>query len=148
MTMLKFKNETPARSAHVFPTANDFFNDLFDGMITNDFKRWNTPSVNIVENDEQFKMQLAAPGFTKEDFKISVNDNTLTISAEKKSETNESTERFTRKEFSFNRFSRSFTLTEMVNVEGINASYENGIMLVTLPKLESAKPKSREIKVV
>ena len=147
MTLLKFKNETPVRSGHVFPTMNDLFSEFFDGMVTNDFKRWNTPAVNIIENDNQFKMELAAPGLKKEDFKISVNDNTLNISAETKSETKESNDRFTRKEFSFNSFSRSFNLHELVNIEGINANYENGIMTVTLPKLEEAKPKAREIKI-
>lgn len=147
MTLLKFKNETPARTAHVFPTMNDIFNELFDGMVTNDFKRWNAPAVNIIKNDDQFKMELAAPGMKKEDFRISVNDNTLSISVEKKPESNETTEHYTRREFSFGSFSRSFTLPELVNVEGINANYENGIMTVTLPILEEAKPKSREIKI-
>ena len=147
MTLLKFKNETPMQNAHVFPTMNDFFNEFFDGMITNDFKRWNTPAVNIVENEGQFTMQLAVPGMNKDDIKINVNDNTLTVSAEKKSESNENGQRYTRREFAFSSFSRSFKLPELVNVDAITANYENGIMYVKLPKLEEAKPKSREIKV-
>lgn len=148
MTLLKFKNEIPASTAHVFPPMNDLFSEFFDGMVTNDFKRWNTPAVNIMENDDQFKIQMAAPGMNKDEFKISVNDNTLNISVEKKSENHESTDRFTRKEFSFGSFSRSFTLPELVNVDEIHASYENGIMTVALPKLEQVKQGVREIKVV
>ena len=146
MTLLKFRNEMPARDAHVFPNVNDLFNGLFDGMVTNDFKRWNTPAVNVIENDDHFKMQFAAPGMTKEDFKISVNEHTLTVSAETKSESTESKNHYTRKEFSFNNFSRSFKMPELVNVDGIAANYESGIMTLLLPKLE-AKPRAREIKV-
>ena len=76
-----------------------------------------------------------------------MDDNTLNLSAETKSENNENDLRYTRKELSFNGFNRNFTLPDLVKLEGITANYENGIMTVTSPKLEEAKPKSREIKV-
>lgn len=147
MTLLKFKNETPSRSGHVFPTVNDFFTELFDGINVNDSKRWNSPAVNIIESDGEFKLQLAAPGLSKEDFKININDNLLVVSAEKKSENTSSTQRYSRKEFSFNSFTRSFTLPDLIKVEHINATYDNGIMSIVLPKAEAAKPKVHEVKI-
>jgi HSP20 family protein len=91
---------------------------------------------------------MAAPGLTKEDFKINVENDVLTVSNEKKTETSEKNEKYTRKEFSYSSFLRSFTLPEIVDMEKINAGYENGILTLTLPKKEEAKPKSpREIKI-
>lgn len=106
------------------------------------------PSVNIKENNKEFNIELAAPGFNKNDFKVSVEDNILTISAEKKEEKKEENERFTRKEFSYNTFSRSFTLPQSVNTDKIDAKYADGILKLCIPKKEAAKtlPK-KEIKV-
>ncbi|HOS49694.1 MAG TPA: Hsp20/alpha crystallin family protein [Bacteroidia bacterium] len=99
------------------------------------------------ESDTAYTLELAAPGLAKEDFKIRVEENTLTISGEKKQEQNEKTEKYSRKEFSFTSFTRSFTLPENVNMEGIQANYNHGIMMVVLPKTEPAKPKSKEISI-
>jgi HSP20 family protein len=148
MTLIKLKSDKPVRGLERMPYISDIFNDMFDNMITPDFRRSTVPGVNIVETDENYKLQLAAPGLAKEDFKINVENDVLTISAEKKSESSETKEKFTRKEFYYGSFFRSFTLPEMVAVENISASYENGIMVVVLPKKEEAKPKApREIKI-
>ena len=91
---------------------------------------------------------MAAPGLTKDDFKINIENELLTVSAEKKSEQNEKTEKYTRKEFSLTSFKRSFTLPDFADVEKIAASYENGIMALVIPKKEEAKPKPvREIRI-
>lgn len=148
MTLIKFKNENPARNRERMPYFADLINDLFDTTITPDFRRTTVPGVNISENESLYKLEMAAPGLNKEDFKISLENDVLTVSAEKKSETSESTEKMTRKEFSYSSFNRSFTLPEMVDAEKIMASYENGIMKIELPKKEEAKPKSpKEIKI-
>ncbi|MEW6470187.1 MAG: Hsp20/alpha crystallin family protein [Bacteroidota bacterium] len=97
------------------------------------------PSVNIRENGKEFHVELAVPGFSKTDFKISVEDNVLTISAEKKEEEKEENERFTRKEFSYNSFSRSFTLPQTVNADKVDARYADGILKLCIPKKEEAK---------
>lgn len=99
-----------------------------------------TPSVNIVENEGMFKLEVAAPGLAKEDFKINVEDKTLTVSSEKKVETEaKEGEKILRREFGYSNFKRTFTLPENVNVADIKAIYENGVLTVHLPKLEVKK---------
>lgn len=148
MTLIKFKNEQPGRYVERMPYFSELFSDLFDGMLTNEYRKTSTPSVNMMETDENFRLELAAPGLTREDFKISIDNNLLSVSADKKSETDETKERYTRKEFSYFSFKRSFNLPQVVDRENINAVYENGILIVTLPKVAEAKSKAvREIKV-
>lgn len=121
-----------------YPSVFDrFFDDnLFDWTSRN-FSATNTtlPSVNIKESNESFLVELAAPGFEKGDFKIELNRNVLTVSSEKKIE-NETRddEQFTRREFSYQSFSRSFTLPNIADNEKIEARYENGILSVNIPK--------------
>ena len=149
MTLIKFKNDVPVRNRERMPMWSDLINDLFENVVsTPDPKRATVPAVNIVETDENYRLEVAAPGLKKEDFKISLENDILTISTEKKSESSEKNEKYTRKEYSYSSFLRSFTLPEIVNTESINASYENGIMTLVLPKKEEAKPKApREIKI-
>ena len=99
-------------------------------------------SVNIKESSDEFEVELAAPGFVKTDFNIELNHDMLTISSEKKVE-NETKEgqQFARREFSYQSFSRSFTLPNTVDNDKIKAKYENGILRVSIPKKEEAKPK-------
>ncbi len=106
-------------------------------------KSMSVPSVNIRETEKEFFVELAAPGLTKKDFKISVENGMLTISAEKKAEKEETEKNFTRKEFSYSNFSRSFMLPENVNEEKIEAHYEDGILKLQVLKsvVEKAKPK-------
>jgi HSP20 family protein len=137
MSLVKFPNQ--------FPTLFDRFfeNDLFDWSNRN-FAETNTtlPSVNIKENVEGFEVEMAAPGLTKNDFKIELNDQVLTISSEKKMEDEaREGERFTRKEFSYQSFKRTFTLPNLVESDKIEARYENGLLKVFIPKREEAKPK-------
>ena len=87
MTLIKFKNESPVRNRERMPMWSEFFNDLFDDVITRpDVRRSTIPSVNVVESDENFRLEVAAPGLSKEDFKISVDHDVMTVSTEKKSE--------------------------------------------------------------
>jgi HSP20 family protein len=104
------------------------------------------PAVNIKEEEKSFLLELAAPGLKKEDFKINVEKNLLTISSEVKTENEEKSESYTRQEFSFNSFSRSFKISENIMVDDISANYEDGILKVNLPKNVDAKL-SREIKI-
>ncbi|MFI5218903.1 MAG: Hsp20/alpha crystallin family protein [Bacteroidia bacterium] len=148
MTLIKFKKDPVSKYVDRIPYFSEMFNDLFDGMLTRDFRSTSTPAVNIIDNDENFMLEVAAPGLQKEDFKISVDNDMLSISAEKKNEVNEKNNRYTRKEFSYVSFTRSFNLPEFVDADNIAANYESGVMTLTLPKKEEAKPKpSREIKV-
>ncbi len=138
MTLAKF-NQLPSLFDHFFE------NDLFDWSNRN-FSNTNTtlPSVNIKESNEGFEVEMAAPGLEKKDFKIELFGDTLSISSEKKLENemkiNED-EQFTKKEFSYQSFSRSFTLPNTVDEDKIKAKYDNGILSVFIPKKEEAKPK-------
>ena len=107
----------------------------------------NIPAVNIKETDTNFGIELAAPGKTKEDFNIEIDHNVLTISSEEKTEKEEKDNqgKYTRREFSYSSFRRAFTLPESVNAESINATYENGVLHVTLPKREEALPKPKRL---
>jgi HSP20 family protein len=137
MSLIKFSNQ--------FPDLFDRFfdNDLFDWSNRN-YSSTNTtlPSVNVKEDPNGFEVEMAAPGFEKTDFRVSLNKNLLTLSSERKveNETHEG-QRFTRREFSYQSFSRSFTLPEVVQQDDISAKYENGILKVRIPKKEDAKPK-------
>ena len=103
------------------------------------------PPVNIRETDVAFEVELSAPGKSKEDFNIELDNELLTISSEFKSENSEEQGKFTRREFSFSSFKRSFTLPETVKDDEIKAVYENGILKITLPKKEEALPKAKRL---
>ena len=127
------------------PLIDRFFDtDLFDWTSKN-YSRTNTtlPSVNVKESDNEFSIEVAAPGFDKTDFKIEVHNDVLTVSSEKQTEneTKDESERYTKREFSYQSFSRSFTLPQSIESEKIEAQYKNGILKLTIPKKEEAKPR-------
>lgn len=104
------------------------------------------PAVNIQDKEDYFEIALAAPGKKKEDFSLELDNEILTISAEKVQESaSGEKEKFTRKEFSYSEFKRSFTLPETVDNEAISASYEAGILKVRIPKKEEAKPAPKRL---
>jgi len=109
---------------------------LFDG------KRYaRVPAANIRETDEEYFIELDAPGLSKKDFEVGVDNGVLEIKVEKEEEREREREDYTRKEFNYAAFYRSFTLPETVNTDKIEAEYENGILSVRLPKLAEAKRK-------
>ncbi|HPE85774.1 MAG: Hsp20/alpha crystallin family protein [Bacteroidales bacterium] len=137
MSLVRFSNQLPGLFDRFFD------NELFDWSNRN-FSTTNTtlPSVNIKEDVDGYEVEMAAPGLTKKDFCIELNNNTLTISSEKKEEKEEKDDQlFTRKEFSYQSFRRSFTLPATVESDKIAAKYDNGILKVSIPKKEEAKPK-------
>ncbi|WP_422860485.1 Hsp20/alpha crystallin family protein [Flagellimonas sp. S174] len=125
-----------------FPSiVNDVFGpDWFGGV---DKLHTNLPAVNIRENEAGFELELAVPGAKKEDFKVEVDNELLTISSEGKTENVETKENFTRKEFAYTAFKRAFTLPETVDGSKIDATYEDGILKLALPKKEEALPKPK-----
>lgn len=128
--------------------------DLFDSNIFDfdgDFLKMGTklsPSVNVTESGKEFKIEVAAPGLEKKDFKVEVDNGILTVSAEKQEESKEEKKNYCRREFSYSKFARSFQLPENTLSDKIDAKYENGILNIALPKKEVAvsNPK-KEIKV-
>lgn len=142
---------TLLRRAHSgYPVFSNFLEDIFSTVDNGaSFKKYESlPSVNIAENNDGFKIEFAAPGLTKEEFKINLDNNVLTVESEKKEEKEESNENFTRREFNFSSFQRSFTLPDSANGEKIKAEYQNGILYIEIPKREEAKVKPiREIEI-
>lgn len=140
------------RFSRNYPSVFDRFfdNDLFDWSHKN-FSKTNTtlPSVNIKESNQDFLVEVAAPGLEKGDFKIELNRDILTVSSEKKveKETKEG-QQFTCREFSYQSFSRSFTLPNIADGDRIAAKYENGILSITIPKKEEIISKmNRQIEI-
>lgn len=129
---------------------DDFFrpwNEWFDngGAVG---KMMNMPAVNIIEQKDKYEVSLAAPGMKKDDFKIDIDGNMLTISSEKEETKEEKDKKFTRKEYNYSSFSRTFTLPEMINKDKIEATYENGVLKIALPCREEAKkPAAKHIAV-
>ena len=126
---------------------------LFDDFFTRDLFDWGTsnfsgagttlPAVNVKETADTFEVEMAAPGMNKEDFKVELNNNVLTISSERKHEHEDKDgEKYSRKEFSYQSFQRSFTLAkEAVDADNIQARYENGVLKLSIPKREEVKQK-------
>jgi HSP20 family protein len=108
------------------------------------FPEWRTtlPAVNIAEDENSYLLSLAAPGMKKDDFRIDLEGDTLTIHAEKEREQENGSRRFTRREYEYQSFSRSFTLPDGVDRDKIDARYEDGVLMLTLSKKEEAKKKS------
>ena len=121
---------------------NDFFNVATSGL-------QNVPAVNVVENPDGFRIEVAAPGLSKDDFKLNLHHNNLTISAYKENKQEEKEgEKFTRREFSYSSFQRTFTLPTLVDSENIQANYVDGVLKIAIPKREEAKVKpARQIEI-
>jgi HSP20 family protein len=126
------------REANLFPTFSSIFDEFLGQNYTPKMGAGVTiPAVNIREDEKSFSIVMAAPGLQKEDFNIGINQQVLTISSEKKAETEEKEEgKFTRREYSYSSFSRSFTLPTTIDTDKIEANYENGELKITLPKLD------------
>lgn len=131
-----------SKRSEFLPSVFDDFFKPWNEMFGNG-GRWgrelNVPAVNITESDNEYSVTVAAPGLTKSDFNIDVEGNMLTISSEKEENKEEKDARYTRKEYNYSSFSRSFTLPEEVNKEKIEAKYEDGVLKLALPKKEEAK---------
>jgi HSP20 family protein len=144
MTFLSVK---PQHGRASFPR----FTNWFDTFAENEFRteEVRTPVlVNTKENKDGYKIEIAAPGFNKDIFKLSVEDDILTVSAENTENKTDENEKWTRKEYHFAGFKRSFTLPKTVDAEKITAEYKDGILYVSIPKMEEGKSKGAiEIKI-
>jgi HSP20 family protein len=124
--------------------SNIFDNDLGDFF----GKRFSDPAANIIETPDSFALDIAAPGLNKDDFKINLENNIMTISAEFEDQKREEGKNYSRKEFYYGSFSRSFTLPKTIDLDKIKADYENGILKISLPKKEESKVEiKKEIKI-
>jgi HSP20 family protein len=145
MTLVKFANGQKNQAV------NPFFSDVFGSILNDSFLSdklaTRVPAVNIAETENEFHVELAVPGLKKEDFKISLDKNVLSVSAEKKAENVEEGKKYSKREYSYNSFVRSFTLPETVDYGKIDAEYTDGILKLNIAKKEEAKFQSREIAV-
>lgn len=137
MSLVKWNPETS-----LFPSISSWMEDFFadnGDFLKPRIKGVSIPAVNVTENKNAFKLEVAAPGFKKEDFKLEVKNGYLTISGEVKVEEEKKDEEYTRHEFRFDSFTRSFSLPENVKETDIEAKYTDGILQVTLPKTKVEK---------
>lgn len=140
--------------------ANNWIPSLFEDVFNDDFwgaslsKQFASPAVNIKESDKDYSIQIAAPGMTKEDFKVNINEyNELAIVLDKKNEKEEKDDKnngaWLRREFSYTSYSQSFAIPEDVEIEKISAKIENGVLNIDLPKkeIETKAPATRQIEI-
>lgn len=146
MTLVKWH---PRRAGNVWNTGIDRW---FDNFLNSDLRLSDDistvqPVVNVEETENEYLISAELPGMDKKDINISIEDNVLSISGEKKSESKTDEKNYHRFERSYGKFYRSFELPHVVDRENIDASYKNGVLNISLPKAEEAKPKQIEVKV-
>ncbi|MFC0877382.1 Hsp20/alpha crystallin family protein [Saccharicrinis sp. FJH2] len=144
MTLVRFNN-SPRRAP--FP---EFFNDVMENMFNGNepgTPSYDTPLCNVVENKEGFNIEFALPGFSKKEVTIDVDNNVLTVSGKKEENKNETERNYTRREFNYGEFKRSFTLPETVDQDKIKATFSDGILNVEIPKKPELQPKSLKINI-
>lgn len=140
--LTKFDERIPS----VFEDLFRPWNDLFDGRFLR--REMNVPAVNIIENKDHYQLSLSAPGLKKNDFKIDLEDDVLTISSEKEESKEEKEGKYTRQEYNYSSFSRSFTLPEGADKEKVSAKYEDGVLKVNIPRNGKIKsPSAKQIAV-
>jgi HSP20 family protein len=147
MTLVKFNSDKNNNQRGLVPAFNDVFNSIFTDSFFTDRGTAMVPAVNICETADHFQIELAAPGLVKEDFKINLERKILTITVEKENSEEEQAKSFSRKEFSYTAFTRSFTLPESADEQNIEASYNNGLLKVQIAKREDAKMVARQISI-
>jgi HSP20 family protein len=145
MTYVKFNQPS-------LKTLDGFLNNILNEMPSPDRYRdqsngFNFPPVNISETKDLYELEFNVPGRNKEDFKITVDKNILSVSFDKKEEARDENKKQVKKEFSLQPFKRSFTLDEKIVSENIAAKYENGLLILSLPKKEEVKVEAKQISV-
>lgn len=134
MTLVKFNN----RTRNTAPYFNNVFDSLFTEAVNKNQSVNRMPAVNILANDEDYKIEVAAPGLNKEDFQINVKKDTLSLWVEKKAAEGEVKKDYSRLEFDYSSFARSFMLPESVDAEKISAAYNNGILTISIGKKDES----------
>jgi HSP20 family protein len=147
MTLVKYKSAPVSTASPVDRLASEIFGPNIARLFGNDGLMDHGPRVNIVESAEEFRLEMQAPGFDKKDLKVEMVDDTLTIRGEHTEEERKEDSRWTRREFSRAAFERSFVLPQSVKADAIQADYVNGVLQLTIPKSEEAKPKTRTISI-
>lgn len=135
MSLVKWRKEED-----LFPSLTSFFDDVWGNGFYNSLAKGTiVPAVNILEEDDEFLVEVAAPGLKKEDFKVTLDKDILTISAEHKEEKEKKTKRVNLREFNFTSFERSFAVPDVITTDKIEANYKDGVLHIALPKKVGAK---------
>src|SRR6185312_3011517 len=143
MTLVKFNPANNNRS--LMPGFSDVFDSIFNDTFFSDRMISRVPAANISESADHYHVELAAPGLKKEDFKINLDRNVLSVSVEQNLEANESEKNYSKREYGYNSFVRSFTLPESADENRIDASYIDGVLKIDISKREEAKNIRRQI---
>jgi HSP20 family protein len=146
MTLVKFNSDNYKKASNV-PAFNNVFESIFNDSFFSDRTMSRVPAANISETQDHFHVELAAPGLNKDDFKLKLDRDVLTVSVEQTSQSNQENRSYGKREFSYSSFVRAFTLPESANPESITAKYENGVLCIDIAKREEAKMVSRQIEI-
>jgi len=144
-SVLSRRNSTVPRNF-----VDEFFSDNFLPKFLDwnwNFENTSTPAVNVEETEKEFLIDVAAPGLDKQDFKVNIDDNVLTISSKKEVKNEENRDGYLRREFNYSTFSRAFTLPENTESSKIKASHKNGVLTISIPKSEAKAKQVSEIKI-
>lgn len=144
MAIVKFGNSNRAAVDHL---VNDFLSPILNDSFLGERFISKVPAVNIAESNDAYFIELASPGLNKEDFKINLDGEVLTISAEKKSVVEEESKKYSKREYSYTAFTRSFNLPEGIDHNNVSASYTDGILKVMVGKKEEVKIASTTIQI-
>jgi HSP20 family protein len=145
MTLVKFNPDNKRNS--LMPGFNDVFDSIFNDTFFSDRMVTKVPAANISETADHYLVELVAPGLKKDDFKLNLERNVLSISVEQRSEHKQEQRNYTKREYSYSAFVRSFTLPEGADENGIHATYVDGVLAINIPKREEAKAVSRQIEI-
>jgi len=146
MTLVKF-NQDKRNNGSLLPGFNDVFDSIFNDTFFNDRMTVRVPAANISETEDHYHVELAAPGLKKEDFKLNLDRNVLNIAVEGRNEQADVNKNYSKREYSYNSWVRSFTLPESANPEQIDAAYTDGVLKIDIAKREEAKAVRRQIEI-
>ena len=144
MTLVKFNHKA---NNTLLPGFNDVLDSIFNDAFLSDRMISRVPAVNISESENNYHVELAAPGLKKEDFKLNLERNQLSISVEQTAEQNDEQKNYSKREYSYSSFVRSFTLPESADCAKVEASYTDGVLKIDITKREEAKAVRRQIEI-
>ena len=147
MTLVRFNSDNNKKKNALMPGFTDVFDSIFNDTFFSDRMMSRVPAANISESKDHYHVELAAPGLQKQNFKLSLERDVLSISVEQNLENDSKERNFNKREFSYTSFVRSFTLPESADANGIEAKYENGVLCINILKREGAKQHSRQIEI-
>ena len=146
MTLVKFNSENNKKTNSI-PAFNNVFDSIFNDTFFSDRMVTRVPAANVSESADHFHIELAVPGLAKEDFKLKLEGDVLSISVEQSHQDQRHERSYAKREYSYSSFVRSFTLPESANADQIQARYDSGILNIDIPKREEAKMVTRQIEI-